>query len=95
MASKLHGTYKDMDKSVVEMALQVCDWDETRAKNVLDRMKEDTRYHLWSISSRYRSILVVAILWLGREMHAKNDLTARKWTQCIISGWLVVAVDAL
>ena len=37
--SKLKREYRDMEESVITMALQVCDYDETRTKNLLDRMK--------------------------------------------------------
>jgi hypothetical protein len=35
----MQNQFKDMEKSVLEMALQVCDYDEERAKNVLGRME--------------------------------------------------------
>ncbi|XP_052220360.1 uncharacterized protein LOC127837398 isoform X21 [Dreissena polymorpha] len=41
LVSKLQSLYKDLEKSVIEMACEVCKWDETRAKNVLELMKDD------------------------------------------------------
>lgn len=40
--AKLKGQYKDYEESVIAMALQVCDYDETRVKAILDRMHEDS-----------------------------------------------------
>ena len=40
MLAKLKSQFKDTDESVITMALQVCDYDESRVKSLLDRMQE-------------------------------------------------------